>query len=56
MRAEAQHAIAATAGRRFILSAGCVTPIVAPTGNIAAARRAGYEWLSLACQRKGGGC
>lgn len=38
--AEAHQAIEATGGRRFILGTGCVTPIVAPTGNILAARRA----------------
>lgn len=40
VKAEAQAAIAATGGRRFILGTGCVTPIVAPTGNILAARQA----------------
>jgi len=38
--AEAKEAIAATGGRRFILGTGCVLPIVAPYGNILAARRA----------------
>ncbi len=37
---EAQVALAATGGRRFILGTGCVTPITAPTGNLVAARRA----------------
>lgn len=39
VRAEALHAFAATQGRRFILGTGCVTPIIAPTCNIVAARR-----------------
>ncbi len=38
--AEAEAAIAATNGRRFILGTGCVTPIITPTCNIVAARRA----------------
>lgn len=38
--AEAKIALEATAGRRFILGTGCVTPITAPTGNILAARKA----------------
>ncbi len=38
--AEAQKAIEATDGRRFILGTGCVTPITAPTCNILAARLA----------------
>ncbi|GAB4458166.1 MAG: hypothetical protein Kow0031_38720 [Anaerolineae bacterium] len=38
--AEADAALAATGGRRFILGTGCVTPITAPTGNMLAARRA----------------
>lgn len=38
--AEAQAAIKATAGQRFILGTGCVTPIVAPTANLLAARKA----------------
>lgn len=40
VQAEAQAALAATDCRRFILGTGCVTPIVAPTGNILAARQA----------------
>ena len=40
VKAEAKTALEATAGRRFILGTGCVTPIVAPTGNILAARQA----------------
>ncbi|MFN8492889.1 MAG: uroporphyrinogen decarboxylase family protein [Caldilineaceae bacterium] len=40
VQAEAQQALQATNGRRFMLGTGCVTPIIAPTGNILAARRA----------------
>ncbi len=36
--AEAEQAIAATSGKRFILGTGCVVPITAPYGNIIAAR------------------
>ncbi len=38
--AEAQDAIEATDGTRFILGTGCVTPIMAPHGNLLAARQA----------------
>jgi uroporphyrinogen decarboxylase len=38
--AEAADALRQTGSRRFILGTGCVTPIVAPTSNIRAARRA----------------
>ena len=37
---EANAAIQATGGRRFILGTGCVTPITAPFGNLMAARKA----------------
>jgi uroporphyrinogen decarboxylase len=40
VRDEAQDAMAATGGARFILGTGCVTPIVTPVGNIRAARQA----------------
>lgn len=40
VRGEAAAAVAATGGRRFILGTGCVTPIIAPTSNLHAARRA----------------
>jgi len=40
VRNEATDAIAQTGGRRFILGAGCVTPITAPTSNLYAARKA----------------
>lgn len=36
---EAREAIQQTGGRRFILSTGCVVPVIAPHGNILAARR-----------------
>ena len=36
---EANQAIEATGGRKFILGTGCVLPIIAPHGNIVAARR-----------------
>jgi uroporphyrinogen decarboxylase len=39
VRLEAQQAILATHGERFILGTGCVTPITAPHGNLLAARR-----------------
>ncbi len=39
VRAEAQTAIDATGGKRFILGTGCVTPITAPHGNLMAARK-----------------
>lgn len=38
--AEAQNAISVTSGQRLILGTGCVTPIVAPTSNLRAARQA----------------
>jgi uroporphyrinogen decarboxylase len=37
---QARDALAQTGGRRFILGTGCVTPVVAPTSNIHAAREA----------------
>jgi uroporphyrinogen decarboxylase len=40
VREQAADAIAQTGGRRFVLGTGCVTPIVAPTSNIRAAREA----------------
>jgi uroporphyrinogen decarboxylase len=40
VREQAADAIAQTGGRRFILGTGCVTPIIAPTSNIRAARQA----------------
>jgi uroporphyrinogen decarboxylase len=40
VRGQAADAIAQTKGSRVILGTGCVTPIVAPTSNIRAARQA----------------
>ncbi|MFN8446229.1 MAG: uroporphyrinogen decarboxylase family protein [Caldilineaceae bacterium] len=40
VRHEALHALRATEGKRFILGTGCVTPIIAPTSNLIAARHA----------------
>jgi len=37
---EAADALAETEGRRFVLGTGCVVPVVAPVGNIRAARQA----------------
>ncbi len=37
---ESQEAMTATTGKRFILGTGCVLPIIAPHGNILAARQA----------------
>jgi uroporphyrinogen decarboxylase len=37
---EARKAVEAIGGKRFVLGTGCVTPIIAPRGNILAARRA----------------
>lgn len=36
---EAREALQQTGGRRFILSTGCVVPVIAPHGNLLAARR-----------------
>ena len=38
VRHEAQHALEATGGRRFILGTGCVAPVVTPRANLRAAR------------------
>jgi uroporphyrinogen decarboxylase len=40
VREQAADALARTGARRFILGTGCVTPVVAPTSNIRAAREA----------------
>jgi uroporphyrinogen decarboxylase len=42
--AEAQHAIRMTEGKRFILGTGCVLPILAPHGNILAARHSPVDF------------
>ena len=39
VRAEAEDAIHQTNGKRFILSTGCVVPVIAPHGNLTAAKR-----------------
>jgi uroporphyrinogen decarboxylase len=39
VRAEAADAIRQTAGRRLLLGTGCVVPVIAPHGNILAARQ-----------------
>lgn len=40
VRAQAVEAMEQTGGKRFVLGTGCVTPIVAPSVNLHAARRA----------------
>jgi uroporphyrinogen decarboxylase len=40
VRQEAVEALAQTGGRRFLLGTGCVVPVIAPHGNIIAARSA----------------
>jgi uroporphyrinogen decarboxylase len=47
VRAEADDAIRQTKGNRFILSTGCVVPVIAPHGNLMAARRAVDSPLSV---------
>lgn len=46
VRREAEDALRQTRGRRFILSTGCVVPIIAPHGNLRAAREsvAHFSW------------
>lgn len=41
---EAEDAILSRKGRRLVLSTGCVVPIIAPHGNLAAARVAADRW------------
>jgi uroporphyrinogen decarboxylase len=43
VRDEATEAIRQTQGRRFILGTGCVVPVIAPRGNILAARNSAEE-------------
>jgi len=43
VQTEAQDAIQQTNGRRFILGTGCVVPVIAPHGNILAARNSVEE-------------
>ena len=45
--AEGRDAIQTTHGRRFILGTGCVVPVIAPSGNLMAARRAAEQPLPL---------
>ncbi|MBI3761312.1 MAG: uroporphyrinogen decarboxylase [Chloroflexi bacterium] len=47
VRRECADALRQTGGRRFILGTGCVTPIVAPTGNIRAVREAVEKELKV---------
>jgi uroporphyrinogen decarboxylase len=44
VRREVADAIATTGGRRLIVGTGCVTPIIAPVGNLRAARQAVEAW------------
>jgi hypothetical protein len=39
VKQEALEAIELTKGKRIILSTGCVTPVIAPYGNILTARK-----------------
>lgn len=39
VQTEARQALEATGGKRFILSTGCVAPIITPYGNLMAARK-----------------
>jgi uroporphyrinogen decarboxylase len=39
VRKEARDAVSQTGGRRFILGTGCVVPVIAPPGNLVAARQ-----------------
>jgi uroporphyrinogen decarboxylase len=39
IQAEAQDALRATKGKRFILGTGCVVPVIAPHGNLMAVRK-----------------
>ena len=43
---EAWNALQQTAGKRFILATGCVVPIIAPHGNIVAARNIVESWTT----------
>jgi uroporphyrinogen decarboxylase len=44
VREQARDAIEQTAGRRFVLGTGCVTPVVAPTSNIRTVRQVVDTW------------
>ena len=52
VREEAQDAFAQTGGQHFILSTGCVVPVIASHGNLMAARKSLAKVWNL---RKGGG-
>jgi uroporphyrinogen decarboxylase len=39
VRAEAADAVKQTGGRRLLLGTGCVVPVIAPHGNLLAARK-----------------
>ena len=45
LREQAADAIRQTGGRRLLLGTGCVVPVIAPHGNILAARQSveGYQ-------------
>jgi uroporphyrinogen decarboxylase len=45
IQSEAKDAFQQTNGKRLILSTGCVVPIIAPHGNIQAARLTDYQVL-----------
>ena len=47
VRAEANEALDQTGGKRFILGTGCVVPIIAPWGNIRAARQVVEAWKGV---------
>ncbi len=44
VRREAEDALRQTGGRRFILGTGCVAPIIAPHGNLRAARESVHHF------------
>ena len=47
VRTEADDAREQTGGRRFVLGTGCVVPIIAPWGNIRAARQVVEDWKEV---------
>jgi uroporphyrinogen decarboxylase len=49
---EALESIAQTGGTGFVLSTGCVAPIITPLGNLRAARQAAERWPGMATGRK----
>jgi len=46
VREEAEDAILRTKGKQFLLATGCVVPIIAPHGNILAARNSVESWTA----------